>query len=189
MDNFQKQFNSAIKDYSQGNQFGVSAIPAHVHNGTDSQQIAFENLTNSSSYVALKTITLTPAQILALNTTPVTLIPAFGVNTSNVGINYVFIVEGITARIYYGGAAYTGANALEFRYTNASGIKVTADIANTFINSTSNTFAHVAGIVTAFTPVYNSPIIVTVPVANPGSATPALGSSITFVIKYRVVSI
>lgn len=167
------------------NQFGVSLIPAHTHNGSDSLRISFESLTNANSYVTLKTITLSPSQILALNTTPITLIPSFGTNSSNAGINYVYIIEGITARLYYGGTAYTGANNLEFRYTDASGIKVTADLANTFINSSANTFGHVAGIITAFTPVFNAPIIVRVPTVNPATG----NSKITFVIKYRTVSI
>lgn len=185
MDRFQEQFDAAIRAYAQDNQYSVNPIPYHHHDGTDSPQVDFPNLTNASSYVALKTVTLSPVQVLALNTTPVVLIPPFGTNSSNTGINYVYIVEGITARLMYGGTAYTGANNLEFRYTDASGTKVTADMANTFINSSTNTFAHVAGIVTAFTPVYNSPIIVRTPTANPGTG----NSKITFVIKYRVVSI
>lgn len=185
MDKFKEQFNEAIKNYSQTNQFEVTPIPAHSHNGSDSLKVDFNNLINASSYVALKTITLSPTQIKALFTTPVTLIPAFGNNSSNIGINYVYIVEGITARLYYGGTAYAGANNLEFKYTDAAGTKVTADMGSAFINSIDNAFDHVAGMVTEFTPVYNAPIIVCVPVANP-----TLGNSkITFVIKYRVVTI
>lgn len=186
MDNkFQEQFNQAIKDYSQTNQYGVTSIPAHTHNSVDSLPVAFTSLINSSSYVALQTITLSPAQIKALFTTPITLVPAYGTNSSNVGINYVYIVEGITARLYYGGTAYTGANNLEFRYTNAAGTKVTADMAAAFINSAANTFDHVAGIITEFTPAYNAPIVVCVPTANPATG----NSKIVFVIKYRVVAI
>lgn len=185
MDTFQTQFNKAIDDYATQNQFGVSKIPVHVHNNVDSPNLPIESISNSSLYVAVTSVTLSPSQIKLLNTTPITLVPATGTNSSNVGINQVFIVEGITARIYYGGTAYTGANNLEFRYTNAAGAKVTADLANTFLNSSANTFAHVAGITTAFTPVYNSPIVVCVPVANPATG----NSKITFIIKYRVVSI
>lgn len=185
MNDFQKQFNRAISQYAQQNQYGVSLIPVHHHDGTDAPNIPITSIENSTLYVAVATITLTSAQIKALNTTPITLIPKIGNNSTNVGINYVYIIEGITARLYYGGTAYTGANNLEFRYTDAAGAKVTADLPNTFINSTANTFAHVAGITTAFTPVYNAPIVVTVPVANPATG----NSNITFVIKYRVVSI
>lgn len=174
-----------ILQYSLKNQYGVSAIPIHDHDGISSPTIPFDHITNSDSYVGLITTTLSSTQIKALNTTPVVLVPKFGTNSSNVGINYVFIVEGITARLMYGGTAYTGANNLEFRYTDGSGTKVTADLANTFINSGANTFAHVAGITTAFTPVYNAPIVVSVPVANPATG----NSRITFVVKYRVVSI
>lgn len=180
-----KIVQNEIFNTSRQNQYDVSPVPIHTHNGTDSVQVSFESLVNASSYIALKTVTLSPSQILSLNTTPVILIPSFGTNASNIGINYVYIVEGITARLYYGSVAYTGANNLEFRYSDASGIKVTADLPATFINSSANTFAHVAGIVTAFTPVFNSPIVVTVPTANPATG----NSKIILVIKYRVVSI
>lgn len=178
-----KIIQSELSNYASANQFGVSLIPAHHHDGVDSLPIPFENLVNYKLYTALQTVTLTSADILALNTTPITLVPTFGTNSSNVGLNYVYIVEGITARLYYGGTAYTGANNLEFRYTDASGAKVTADLPNTFINSGANTFAHVAGITTAFTPVYNAPIVVRVPTANPATG----NSRITLVVKYRIV--
>lgn len=182
-DDFTLKFNQAITSFTAANAYGVSLIPYHTHNGSDSPQVAFPTITNSSLYVALATVTLTSAQILALHTTPIVLVPIVGNNSSNVGINYVYIVEGITARIYYAGTAYTGANNLEFRYTDASGAKVTADLPNTFINSSANTFAHVAGITTAFTPVFNSPIVVSVPTANPATG----NSKIVLIIKYRIV--
>lgn len=174
---------SELKKYDERNQFGLSPIPSHAHNGVDSQQISFTDLVNSVSYIAFQQITLTSAQILSLFTTPIIIVPTLGFNSSNVGVNYVYIVEGITARLLYGGTAYTGANNLEFRYTNASGAKVTSDLANTFINSTVNTFAHAPAVTAAFTPVYNSPIVVCVPTANPATG----NSRITFTVKYRVV--
>jgi len=185
MEKFQEQFDTAIQNYMTQSQYSVTRIPNHHHDGMDSTQIPFENLVNASSYVALRSVTLTSAQILTLKDTPVTLIPTFGTNSSNVGANYVYIVEGITAKIYYGSIAYTGANNLEFRYTNASGTKVTADLANTFINSSANTFAHAPAVTSAFTPVFNSPIVVCVPTANPATG----NSKITFIIKYRIVTI
>lgn len=178
-----KMIDDSIAQNAMDNQYGVSFIPSHTHNGADSQQVAFTSLINSSLYVALNTVILSATQISNLFTTPITIVPTFNTNSSNVGVNSVYIVEGITARLMYGGTAYTGANNLEFRYTNASGIKVTADLANTFINGSVNTFAHAPAITTAFTPVYNSPIIVCVPVANPGTG----NSRISLTVKYRIV--
>lgn len=172
-----------LQDYALNNQYNASPIPVHAHTGVDSSQIAFTDLINANAYVALKTTTLTAAQIILLHTTPITLVPVFGNNTSNVGVNYVYIVEGITARIMYGGTAYTGANNLEFRYTDGTGAKVTADLDSTFINSTVNTFAHAPAVTAAFTPVYNSPIVVSVPTANPATGK----SRISFTVKYRIV--
>lgn len=125
---------------------------------------------------SIKRFTLTSAQILALNGTVVTLIPAF--------LQSVIIVEGIEARLNFNSIAYTGANALEFRYTGASGTKVTADMASTFINSASTAYDHVAGVVTELTPVINAPIVVRVPTANPGAG----NSTLDLFIKFRIVS-
>lgn len=124
----------------------------------------------------IKRFTLTSAQILTLNTTPITLITAF--------LNSVIIIEGITARLNFNTTAYTGANNLEFRYTNGSGAKVTADMANTFLNSSSTAYDQVAGVATELTPVLNTPIVVVVPTANPATG----NSTLDLFIKYRVIT-
>lgn len=123
-----------------------------------------------------KRFTLTSAQILALNTTPITLIPAF--------LQSVIIVQGITARLNFNSIAYTGANNLEFRYTNASGVKISSDISNTFINSAVTSYGHVAGTATELVPVFNSPIVVRVPTANPGAG----NSTLDLFIKYHIIT-
>ena len=128
------------------------------------------------SFRHTKRITLTSAQILALNGTPVTLIPAF--------LQSVIIVEGITARLNFNTTAYTGANNLEFRYTGAAGAKVTADIVNTFINSASTAYSSVAGIEAEITPVLNAPIVAVVPTANPATG----NSTMDLFIRYRVIT-
>lgn len=127
---------------------------------------------NEKKELRVKRVTLTSAQILALNSTPVTLIPAFSQS--------LIIVEGITARLNFNSVAYTGANAVEFRYTDASGAKVTADMAAAFLNSSSTSYNHVAGVVTALTPVINSPLVVRVPTANPGDGDSTLDIFIKF---------
>lgn len=118
---------------------------------------------------------LSSAQILALKTTPVTILTSF--------VHSLIIIEGITARLVYGGTAYTGTNALEFRYTNASGAKVTADISTTFLNSAANAYSHVAGVVTELVPLLG-PIVVCVPTADPGAG----NSTIDLFIRYRLAS-
>ena len=44
MDNFQEQFNEAIKNYATTNQYNVSLIPLHVHNGMDTSKITVVDL-------------------------------------------------------------------------------------------------------------------------------------------------
>lgn len=183
----QAMIKAALDERENFNVYNVSPIPSHGHTGTDSQQIDPNNLINASLYFAVAKITLTKTQILTLHGAPVTLVPAMGSTATAGNLNTVVIVEGITAKIYAGSIAYTGANNLEFRYTNASGAKVTADIANTFINTTVSTqaYTHVAGIITQFTPVFNSPIVVTVPTANPAAG----NGSIIISVKYRAITL
>lgn len=184
---FKELFDQAINNYANRNMFDVAKIPYHHHDGVDSVQISFENLVSSKNYVGIANVTLSSTQIKALKDTPIIIVPlqTTGSTTPSTSIGTVIIVEGITAKIIYNGTAYTGANNLEFRYTGVSGTKVTADIANTFINTAGSAYAHVAGIVTAFTPVPNTPIVVCVPTANPGTG----NSTIQLIIKYRLVNL
>lgn len=147
------------------------------HTGVDGQQIRPQDLLQAANYFALAKITLTAAQVKALHTTPITIVPAPGPNSA-------IIVMGITARLVYNGTAYTGANNLELRYTGASGAKVTADMGSTFLNGTATAYDSVAGVVTELTPAINAPITVSVPVANPGTG----NSPITFTTKYRIIN-
>ncbi len=119
-------------------------------------------------------VRLTSAQILALFTTPITVVPAF--------LRSIIIVERITAKNNFNTTAYTGANNLEFRYTDASGAKVTADMAAAFINSAATAYDHVAGVVTELTPVLNAPIVVRVPTANPATG----DGTIDLYIRFRL---
>lgn len=175
-----------IQKNANDNVFSVNPIPVHSHTGTDSPQVNPSDLINFSLYATVQQTTLSTSQILALHTTPISLVPPSGLGSSMTNINSFTVVEGISAKIYAGTIAYTGANNLEFRYTNGSGTKVTADIANTFINTTagSQAYAHVAGVTTQFTPVVNSPIVVAVPTANPGAG----NGKIVISVKYRVIS-
>jgi hypothetical protein len=72
-------------------------------------------------------------------------------------------------------AAFTGANALEFRQTNGSGDKVAADMPATgFLNVASGSAVRtVMGQEAIQTPVANAVICAYVPTADPGGATAA----------------
>ena len=149
----------------------------HSHNGMDAPKIDFSSLNNANSYIVLKSVTLTSAQLLAMFTTPITIVPAMGLNTG-------IIIEGITGFIRYNTATYAGANNIEIRYTNGSGAKVTADIPVAFLNATVDTPVYVPPVTTAITPVINSPIVAFIPTANPTTG----NSVINLTIKYRVVN-
>lgn len=95
-------------------------------------------------------IALSSAEILALNATPKTLIPAPGTGK-------VIVVRGITLKMVTTATQYANGGALEFRYTNASGAKVTADIAAAVVTAAAGTsYTSVAGVTTSLTNVVNS---------------------------------
>lgn len=123
-------------------------------------------------------VTVPTASVLLLNTTPYTLVAAPGAGK-------IIAVDEIVAKIVFNSIAYTGANALEFRYTDGSGAKVSADIASTFINTASGTaYASVKGVVTALTPVANAALVVRVPTADPAAG----NSAIVFTVKFRTLT-
>ncbi len=122
-------------------------------------------------------VTLTAAQVKALFTTPIALVPAKGSGT-------IVIVTGIVLASTFVTTAYVNLNNLEFRYTDAAGAKVTADIPAAILTFSSGTqYDAVAGVTTTLVPVANSPIVVCVPVANP-----TLGDSpVTVTVSYYVL--
>jgi len=129
--------------------------------------------------VAPAPVSLTAAQVKALFTTPIALVAAPGAGK-------IVIPIGIAFGSTFATTAYAGSNNLEFRYTNGSGAKVTADIAAATLNFSSGTkYSSVAGVTTELTPVANAAIVVCVPVANP-----TLGDSpIKFSVLYRVLTL
>jgi len=181
-----KDVQKLIDDDNDASMFRVGPVAYHTHDGSNSSTLDPTTMDNALLYYGERRFTLTSAQILALNTTPVTVVPAVGVAQTNGRKNAVIIVEGITGKLYYGSAAYTGSNNIEFRYTDASGAKVVPDMGTTtFLNSTADTYVHVPAISTQFIPVPNSPIVACVPTADPADG----NSTIVLSINYRVVSI
>lgn len=181
----QTQLEGFLKDTQKDQQYNLSKIQSHTHNGMDSSPIDPNDLVNSFAYFALQTTLLSSAQVKLLHTTAITLVtsqvpPSLAKNPSS-----IIVVEGITAKIYYGGTAYTGANALEFRYGSASGTKVTADMDTTFLNQTASVFCSVAGVTTQLITAAGQNIVVCIPTANPGAG----NSPIAFTVKYRIVNL
>lgn len=124
-------------------------------------------------------ITLTSAQILALNTTPITLVAAGGAGT------YISVDE-VVATLNAGTVAYTGANAANITYTNGSGVAATGTLAAAFLNTTASTTGSVKAVAVAVTtPVVNSPIVISVGTANPGAG----NGTMSLDISYRIVTI
>lgn len=122
-----------------------------------------------------KRVSLSSAQILALNTTPVTLVPAPGAGRA---VDVVSVTASLTA-----GTQYTGSNAVEVRYTNGSGTKVTGDLAAAWLNSATNRADK--AVAAAATLTANAAVVAFVPTANPGAGT----GTVTIDVLYRVVPV
>lgn len=123
-------------------------------------------------------VPLTAAQIIAMGTTPIALIAAPGAGK-------IIIVEAILFKAVRTSTAFTGGGAVEFRYTDASGQKISADVAAAMITGAAGTaYAHVAGIEASITPVANAAIVIT----NATAAFAAGTGAVNISIKYRVVT-
>lgn len=125
----------------------------------------------------VRKVTLTAAQVKSLFTGAITLIPAPGAG------KYISVDEVIAKVASTGATQYTGANAVEIRYTDASGAKVTGDLAAAWLNSATDRADKAVGV--AVTAVANAPIVAAVPTANPGAGT----GIVTLDILYRVVTL
>jgi hypothetical protein len=122
-------------------------------------------------------VALTAAQIIAMGTTPVALISAPGAGKC-------IIVDNITLKMVTTATAFTGGGAVEFRYTNASGTKVTADVAAAVITASAGTsFTNVRGIEASLTGVANAAIVI----RSADAAFAAGTGTATAVIEYHVV--
>jgi hypothetical protein len=123
-------------------------------------------------------VNLTAAQIIAMGTTPVSLIAAPGTGKA-------IIVDNITVKMTRTATAFTGGGAVEFRYTDASGAKVTDDVAAALVTTggAGTAFANVRGIEASVTPVANAAIVIT----NATAAFAAGTGTAVVSIAYHVV--
>lgn len=122
-------------------------------------------------------VPLNSAQILALNATPVSLI-------ASPGSGKCIFVDNISFKMVTTATTYANGGALEFRYTNASGTKVTADIASAVITAAAATsFTNVRGIEASLTGTAAAAITVSNATAPFITGT---GAGV-FVIDYHVV--
>lgn len=119
-------------------------------------------------------VTLTAAQIKALFTTPQVLVAA-------PGAGFYISIDEIVATLNYGTIQFTGANAVEFRYTDGSGSKVTGDAASAWLNGAAT--AGVKTVSAAVTPLANAAVVAAVPSGNPAAG----DSTVKFDVLYRIV--
>lgn len=127
------------------------------------------------SRVKSKRVTLTSAQVLALNGTPVTLISAPWAGL------FVDVIS-VTAAVDYNSAAYATNTTIELRYTNGSGAKVSADVA-ALLTSTADKTVTVKGVTTELVNVANAPVVARVATGNPVTG----NSPISFQVTYRIL--
>jgi hypothetical protein len=133
-------------------------------------------ISNNGNVKQTVTVALTAAQIIAMGTTAVSLIAAPGAGKC-------VIVDNITLKMTTTATAFTGGGAVEFRYTDASGTKVTADVAAAVITAAAGvSFTNVRGIEASLTGTANAAVVVT-------SATAAFAAgtgSASLIIEYHV---
>lgn len=99
-------------------------------------------------------VAVSSADILALNATPKVLVAAPGAGR-------IIIVSRYTVKMVRTATPYANGGALEFRYTNASGAKVGADIAASVVTTggAGTEYNTVGGVVSSLTPVANAAIV------------------------------
>lgn len=108
----------------------------------------------SSDVIQVATHNLTAAEIIGMSVTPVSLVPAVAGKT--------IVVDDICLKMTTTATAFTGGSAVELRYTDGSGAKVSADIAAAVITAGAGTSYTInKSIVTSLTGVVNSPIVMT----------------------------
>lgn len=102
--------------------------------------------------------TLTPAQVLALSATPITVLPAPGANKA-------YLVERVEV-FKAAGTAYAGIATTEdltLKYTNGSGTVLATVETTGFLDQATAQTRSVRGVATDITPVANAPVVAHIP--------------------------
>lgn len=121
------------------------------------------------------TVPVSAAQIIGMSVTPVTLVPA--VTGKVIIIDYIMVKAVMTS------TQFTGGSTVEFRFTDGSGAKVTADLADSVIKAGASTVYTIQkAINSSLTGVVSSPVVMT------NSTTPfADGTGVlTVTVKYSL---
>lgn len=133
------------------------------------------------SVIAHAKVTLTSAQILALDTTPITLVAAPGAGYAIDVLDCVGILNFLAS----GGVAYTGTNDLALYQTNGSGAVLSAAFPHaTFMNGSASNLYKVDAVANNVV-VANAAVVAFVPTANPAAG----NGTITLDVAYRVVKL
>lgn len=120
-----------------------------------------------------KLVTVTSAQLLAINTTPITIMTA-PVNAAN-----CIIIDSVVASIA-AGTAYTSIHDLLIKYTNASGATAATITASGFLDQTAalSFYAIPASVI----PVAGAALVITCATGDPATGTAA----VKLRIRYRI---
>ena len=137
----------------------------------------FGNLHNSVK------VRLTADEVRALHTTPQALLQAPGPNK-------FIVIDQAIAYLDYSGGQFTGANDIEIRATDAAGTVIVYDgFASAFLNGAADAIAVETGAAYwgEVTRLLDQPVVVCIPVADPGGA--ASTSTLTIILLYKVIKV
>jgi hypothetical protein len=155
-----------------------------MNQGTKGQfkvgQLVADSIVTGPQVLKTAVVQLSSAQILAMSVTPVSLVAAPGTGKT-------ISVEEIIFKMVRTATAYANGGALEFRYTNASGAKVSADVAASVVTTggAGTEYNIVRGVVTSLTPVANAAVVI-----NNATAPFITGTGTAVVsVKYRIVTL
>lgn len=165
-----------MPQFSRNQRSAVVESSAQAQSFLDASQ-RFDDVNERTPALQLQVrkVTLTSAQVLTLNGTPVTLVPAPGAGRG-------IIVHNVVGRVDYNSAAYATNTTVEFRYTDGSGTKVAVDMAS-LLAATADKTQHVQGATAEFTVTPNAPVVARVATGNPATG----NSPIEFTVFYAEV--